>query len=204
MILRSLASLRLVAFLAALLAVSACSDDRLAQLSAVQTIDIPAADPGTQANQNIANPTLVIPDTFPVSEGDELTLVFNEDFDGPDINPEVWFFATGDGTEKGLPGGWGNNELQYYLPDNAMIVNGVLGDYGASRDGRRSQLHVGKNQHRGSLRLSVWPYRGEHQAACRAGPLAGFLDAARRTAIMSAVWTIKETTAFAFGQRPAR
>ena len=123
---RSLASLRVAVSFAALLVLSACSDNRQAQLSAVETIDIPTANTGSQANQNIANPTLVIPDTFPVAEGDELTLVFSEEFDGPEIDPEVWFFATGDGTEKGLPGGWGNNELQYYLPDNAMIVNGVL------------------------------------------------------------------------------
>ena len=126
MIFRSLASLRLAAFLAALLAVSACSDDRLAQLSAVETIDIPVANAGPQANQNINNPTLEIPVTFPVADGDTLTLVWSEEFNGPEIDPEVWFFATGDGAEKDLAGGWGNNELQYYLPDNAMIVNGVL------------------------------------------------------------------------------
>ncbi|MGB5578774.1 MAG: glycoside hydrolase family 16 protein, partial [Woeseiaceae bacterium] len=123
---RSQASLLLAASLAALLVFSACSDNRSAPLSAVQTIDIPAADPGAQANQNISNPVLTIPQTFPVGDGDQLTLVWSEEFNGPEIDPEVWFFATGDGTEKGLPGGWGNNELQYYLPDNAMIVNGVL------------------------------------------------------------------------------
>ncbi len=120
------ASLRVAASLSAILFVSACDGDKAAPLSQVDTIDIPSADIGQQANQNINNPTLVIPDTFPVAEGDELTLVFSEEFDGPEIDPEVWFFATGDGTEKGLPGGWGNNELQYYLPDNAQIVNGVL------------------------------------------------------------------------------
>ena len=109
---RSLASLRVAVSFAALLVLSACSDDRQAQLSAVETIDIPAANAGSQANQNIANPTLEIPVTFPVEDGDELTLVFSEEFDGPEIDPEVWFFATGDGTEKGLPSGWGNNELQ--------------------------------------------------------------------------------------------
>ena len=123
---RSLALLRVAAFFAVSLLLTACEGDRPELLSGVETIEVPAADPGAQTNQNIANPTLVIPDTFPVSEGDELTLVWSEEFDGPNIDPEVWFFATGDGTEKGLPGGWGNNELQYYLPDNAMIVNGVL------------------------------------------------------------------------------
>ncbi len=123
---RSLASLRVAVSFAALLVLSACSDDRQAPLSEVQTIEIPAADPGAQTNQNINNPTLEIPETFDVLPGDELTLVWSEEFDGPSIDPEAWFFATGDGSEVGLPGGWGNNELQYYLPDNAMIVNGAL------------------------------------------------------------------------------
>ncbi|MBT8084717.1 MAG: family 16 glycosylhydrolase, partial [Woeseia sp.] len=126
MMFRSQASLRVAASLAALLIVSACSDGQQAQLSAVETIEVPTATPGQQANQNISDPTLEIPVTYPVADGDELTLVWSEEFDGPDIDPERWFFATGDGTEKGLPGGWGNNELQYYLPDNAMIVNGAL------------------------------------------------------------------------------
>jgi beta-glucanase (GH16 family) len=123
---RSLASLRVAASFAVILIVSACSDDRVAQLSGVETIEVPTADAGAQQNQNIANPTLEIPVTYPVEDGDELTLVWSDEFDGPEIDPATWFFATGDGTEAGLPGGWGNNELQYYLPDNAMIVNGVL------------------------------------------------------------------------------
>jgi len=123
---RSLVWLRRGALLAALLIASACTDDRAVPLSLVETIDIPVADAGPQANQNISNPTLEIPETFEVSDGDQLTLVWSEEFDGPNLDPEVWFFATGDGTEKGLPGGWGNRELQYYLPDNAMVVNGVL------------------------------------------------------------------------------
>jgi len=129
---RSIVSLRLAVSLAFALVVSACSDDRPDPLSEVETIDIPAADPGSQANQNINNPTLVIPETYPVEDGDELTLVWSEEFDGPEIDPEVWFFETGDGSQYGFgqvpgkPPGWGNNELQYYLPDNAMIVNGVL------------------------------------------------------------------------------
>ena len=123
---RSHSPLRLAASLAVLLVVSACSDGRQAPLSQVETTDIPVADTGIQANQNINNPTLAIPETFQVADGDQLTLVWNDEFDGPNIDPEVWFFATGDGTEKGLPGGWGNAELQYYLPDNAMIVNGAL------------------------------------------------------------------------------
>jgi beta-glucanase (GH16 family) len=124
---RSLAFQRFAVSLAAIFLVSACTDNgRATPLSGVEVINIPAADLDNQANQNIANPTLTIPATFEVSPGDALTLVWSEEFDGAQLDPEVWFFATGDGTEKGLPPGWGNNELQYYLPDNAQLVNGVL------------------------------------------------------------------------------
>ena len=125
---RSLVLLRFAVSLAALLVLSACSEsnNRPVPLSEVDVIEVPVAQLEPQMNQNISNPTLELPETFEVSDGGELTLVWSEEFDGPEIDPEVWFFATGDGTEKGLPGGWGNDELQYYLPDNAMIVNGVL------------------------------------------------------------------------------
>ena len=131
---RSLASLRVAVSLSALLVLSACSDsnNRPVPLSEVDVIEVPEADTGPQANQNIDNPTLEIPETFQVADGDELTLVWSEEFDGPEIDPEVWFFESGDGSQYGFgqivgkAPGWGNNELQYYVPDNAMIVNGVL------------------------------------------------------------------------------
>ena len=121
------APLRLAASLAAILVVSACSDGRKAPLSGIETVDTPVVvAPAPVTNQNINNPTLEMPQTFQVSDGDLLTLVWSDEFNDVNLDPEVWFFATGDGTEVGLPGGWGNNELQYYLPDNAMLVNGAL------------------------------------------------------------------------------
>jgi len=78
-----------------------------------------------QANVNIPNPTLTLLDTFPVSPNDDLTLVWSDEFDGAKLDPEIWFFETGDGTSQGIPG-WGNNELQYYLPDNAQLADGLL------------------------------------------------------------------------------
>ena len=128
---RSLAFQRFAVSLAAIFLVSACTDNgRATPLSGVEVIDIPTADLDNQANQNIANPTLTIPATFEVSPGDALTMVWSEEFDGPSIDPEVWFFEAGDGEEYGLldngDGAWGNNELQWYLPDSAMVVNGVL------------------------------------------------------------------------------
>jgi beta-glucanase (GH16 family) len=64
-------------------------------------------------------------DNVEVSPGDALTLVWSDEFDGAALDPESWFFETGDGSEYGIPG-WGNNELQYYLPDNAQLGGGLL------------------------------------------------------------------------------
>ena len=124
---RSLAFRRFAVSLTVIFLVSACTENgRPAPLSGVETVEIVIVDVDNQSNQNISSPTLNIPPTFEVSPGDALTMVWSEEFDGTQIDPETWFFATGDGTEKGLPGGWGNNELQYYLPDNAQVANGVL------------------------------------------------------------------------------
>ena len=122
---RSLVLSRFAISIAAVLIVSACTENgREAPLSQVDLV--PPANAGPQSNQNIDNPTLNIPATFEVSPGDTLTLIWSDEFDGAALDPEAWFFATGDGTEKGLHGGWGNNELQYYLPDSAQIEGGVL------------------------------------------------------------------------------
>jgi len=125
---------RFAAALAILLLLSACTqEDRDQQLDKVQPIDIPPADTTTRTNFNINNPTLEIPETFPVSDGDLLTLVWSDEFDGAQLDPETWFFESGDGANfigdggiVGLPSGWGNNELQWYLPDNAQLEDGVL------------------------------------------------------------------------------
>ncbi len=76
-------------------------------------------------NVNIDDPTLVIANNDEVSPGDALTLVWSDEFDGTALDPYSWFFETGDGSEYGVPG-WGNNELQYYLPDNAWLEGGML------------------------------------------------------------------------------
>jgi beta-glucanase (GH16 family) len=124
----SLAFQRGIVSLTAIFLVSACSENgREAPLSKVETIDIPVADIDNQTNQNIANPTLEIPATFQVNDGDLLTLVWSDEFDGATLDPEVWFYESGDGTQYGIPfPSWGNNELQYYLPDNVQLANGAL------------------------------------------------------------------------------
>ncbi|MFK8054311.1 MAG: family 16 glycosylhydrolase [Woeseiaceae bacterium] len=103
--------------------ISACSDDRPAPLSDVNIV--PPIVIGQQSNTNSTNPTLNVARNDEVSPGDQLTLVFSDEFDGGQLDPDVWFFETGDGTEYGIPG-WGNNELQYYLPDSAKLEGGML------------------------------------------------------------------------------
>ena len=58
----------------------------------------------------------------------ELTLLweenFKETFDGsPDS--KVWNFDLGDGTSAGIPG-WGNQEREYYVKENARVDQGLL------------------------------------------------------------------------------
>jgi len=106
--------------------VSACSgSDRPVPLSEVGTI--PPADTETRTNLNIDDPTLVVADNAAVAPGETLTLVWSDEFDGATLDPAVWFFETGDGSQYGPDLiGWGNGELQWYLPDSAELSDGKL------------------------------------------------------------------------------
>lgn len=53
-------------------------------------------------------------------------LVWSDELDGSAVDLGKWTFQLGDGTEVGLPGGWGNNELQYYQAENASVAGGFL------------------------------------------------------------------------------
>jgi beta-glucanase (GH16 family) len=85
----------------------------------------PPPPPTAEVNINIDNPTLTEADNFDVSPGDTLTLVWSDEFDAAQLDPEVWFFESGDGSQYGIPG-WGNNELQWYLEDSAELRDGLL------------------------------------------------------------------------------
>jgi beta-glucanase (GH16 family) len=53
-------------------------------------------------------------------------LVWSDEFDGTAVDLSRWAFQFGDGTQVGLPSGWGNNELQYYQAENATVAGGFL------------------------------------------------------------------------------
>ncbi len=55
-------------------------------------------------------------DKIEVPEGYQL--VWSDEFDASEINEELWTYETGDGTDFGLPAGWGNNEKQIYTTDS--------------------------------------------------------------------------------------
>ncbi|NJL74911.1 MAG: glycoside hydrolase family 16 protein [Saprospiraceae bacterium] len=52
-------------------------------------------------------------------------LVWADEFDGTSLNLSNWTPLTGDGCDINLCG-WGNNELQWYQPQNAVVSNGSL------------------------------------------------------------------------------
>ena len=110
-----------ITFLAALAACT--SGDRPEPLSKVDIA--PPVEVPPQNNVNLNNPTLVVANNFEVSADDTLALVWSDEFDGAQLDPEVWFFEEGDGSQYDIPG-WGNGELQYYLPDNASLEDGLL------------------------------------------------------------------------------
>jgi beta-glucanase (GH16 family) len=52
-------------------------------------------------------------------------MVWSDEFDGDTLNLANWDIQEGDGSEVGLDR-WGNNELQWYTPDNLTVADGVL------------------------------------------------------------------------------
>lgn len=56
------------------------------------------------------------PDSYP-----NMSLVWADEFEGSSLNTTFWAHETGNGAN-----GWGNNELQYYKPQNTSIQDGHL------------------------------------------------------------------------------
>lgn len=61
--------------------------------------------------------------TMPQKEG--WTLIWNDEFDGNKLDLTKWDYQIGTGSQYGLTG-WGNEEAQYYTPENVSVKNGYL------------------------------------------------------------------------------
>jgi beta-glucanase (GH16 family) len=68
-------------------------------------------------------------DSIDLPEGYEL--LWNDEFNDDRIDPLKWTYETGDGTDYGLPRGWGNNELQLYTSSEENSHIGQDGDVSA-------------------------------------------------------------------------
>ncbi len=87
------------------------------------------ADPLAWYFKLTTNPDGVVGDSEEASnmlETEYDQLIFSEEFDVDGApNSDLWNFEIGNGADQGIPG-WGNEELQYYTNDNAVVENGVL------------------------------------------------------------------------------
>ncbi len=83
---------------------------------------------GGLSGNNIARVTILNDDNF-INLSDEgyttpttrpgYTLVWQDEFNGTSLDPAVWTHEIGNS-------GWGNNELQYYRPENTSVQQGYL------------------------------------------------------------------------------
>lgn len=53
-----------------------------------------------------------------------MSLAWKDDFNGTELDPSVWSFENGDGCPNLC--GWGNNELEYYRPENLSFQDGKM------------------------------------------------------------------------------
>ncbi len=54
-------------------------------------------------------------------------IIWSDEFDGTAVDQSKWSFQIGNGCEEGPDlCGWGNNELQYYKEENAVVGGGTL------------------------------------------------------------------------------
>lgn len=74
-----------------------------------------------------AAPNPTGPDTPPTEPPDSgvWTLVWSDEFEGSTLDGSRWSAQTGDGCDLGICG-WGNNELQWYQAENAVVADGLL------------------------------------------------------------------------------
>lgn len=75
----------------------------------------------TTAAPTTTTTTIATPEPVPIADYEGYELVWNDEFDGDEIDPTNWTYDIGGW-------GWGNGEAQYYTdrPENARVENGLL------------------------------------------------------------------------------
>ncbi|MCL1038540.1 family 16 glycosylhydrolase [Shewanella submarina] len=81
-------------------------------------------------------------------------LVWSDDFNGNSLDTNSWEAMLGDGCAEGICG-WGNNEEQWYLAENATVSNGVLSITAKQQRNRGSKYSSAR------LRTANMPGSGE-------------------------------------------
>ena len=71
-------------------------------------------------------------------------LYWQDEFDADTLNSDFWNIAEGDGCAQDLCG-WGNNEKQWYAPDNVQVIDGML------RINARHERHMGREYTSGKI-----------------------------------------------------
>jgi beta-glucanase (GH16 family) len=90
-------------------------------LSACAAATTPPATPVPLPEPTATPAPLPEPTATPLAAQPEWELVWNDEFDGDNVDPSRWVFDQGGS-------GWGNNELQFYTdrPENARVADGML------------------------------------------------------------------------------
>jgi len=138
-------------------------------------------------------PSVNIPPVGWEDRGDEWRLVWHDEFEGDELNLAKWTPDTGTGWQYGLHG-WGNNERQYYSPNNVRVEGGYL-ILEARDDGRAgnpftsAKLTTGGNMSSISYGSVYTPER----FAITQGFIEGRMRAPRGVGFWPAFWTLGTT-----------
>ncbi|NND73217.1 MAG: glycoside hydrolase family 16 protein [Rhodothermales bacterium] len=109
-------------------------------------------------------------------------LVWSDEFDGSDLDTTKWSYQIGDGCANRLCG-WGNNELQWYTRENAVVTDGNLVIHARHDPGAETQFTSSRIR---TLNQGDWKYgKFEVRAALPTGQ-----------GLWSAIWMMPSDNAY--------
>ena len=90
--------------------------------TATRTVTVTAPAVCIASTDDSTDPSLTIPSYYGYTSAQTYSgysLVWSDEFSGTSLDQDSWTFETGNS-------GWGNNELQYYRPENTCVREGLL------------------------------------------------------------------------------